>query len=74
VRECTFAISGSVDANQAAEGTVLLDGQPLTFDDPNGWSLVDDKTMKLNGTACDTFLDDPTVTLTAQFPCGVIIP
>ena len=73
VRECTFAISGSIDANQAAQGTVLLDGQPLTFDDPNGWSLVDENTMKLNGTACQTFLDDPTVTLSAQFPCGVIV-
>jgi hypothetical protein len=73
VRECTFAISGSVDPNQAADGTVLLNGNELVFDDPNGWSLVDDKTMKLNGTACDDFLADSTATLSAQFPCGVIV-
>jgi hypothetical protein len=74
VRDCTFAISDRVDASQAADGTVKLNDQPLVFNDPNGWTLVDEHTLKLNGSACQTFLDDPTVSLSAEFPCGVIIP
>jgi hypothetical protein len=73
VRECTFGISGTVDASTASTGTVQLNGSNLIYDDPNGWSLVDSMTMKLNGTACDAFLDDPSVTLTAEFPCGVVV-
>jgi hypothetical protein len=73
VRECTFAISGAVDASQAGDGTVKLNGQTLGYDDPNGWSLVDESTLKLNGTACDTFLEDPSVSLSAEFPCGVVV-
>jgi hypothetical protein len=71
--DCTFAISSPVDPARASEGTVKLNGQTLGYDDPNGWSLVDASTLKLNGTACDAFLADPEVSLFAQFPCGVVV-
>jgi hypothetical protein len=71
--DCTFAISSPVDPTRASEGTVKLNGMTLGYDDPNGWSLVDASTLKLNGTACDAFLADPQVSLFAQFPCGVVV-
>ncbi len=73
VRQCTFGVSGTVDPAQAGAGTVKLNGTALGYDAPDGWSLVDGMTIKLNGTACDTFLNDPAVTLSASFPCGVVI-
>jgi hypothetical protein len=73
VRECTFSLGGSVADGHASEGTVKLNGVELGYDDPNGWTLVDPMTLQLNGTACDQFLQDPTVQLTAEFPCGVVV-
>jgi hypothetical protein len=71
--DCTFAISSPVDPARADEGTVKLNGMTLVYDDPNGWSLVDANTLKLNGSACQQFLADPEVQLFAQFPCGVVV-
>ena len=35
--------------------------------------LVDETTIELQGTACDTVLTALEVHLTAEFPCGAII-
>jgi hypothetical protein len=73
VRECTFALDGAVDPATACSGTVTLDGMVLPCNGADGWHLVDDRTLKLDGAACETFLGDPTVSFTADFPCGAII-
>ncbi|MCA9669312.1 MAG: VWA domain-containing protein [Myxococcales bacterium] len=69
VRTCSFTLSGAV--TDAASGTVLLDGQKLTY--KTDWELTDQRTMKLLGQACQTFLDKASVTLEARFPCGTVI-
>ena len=50
-----------------------LDGTPLVLDDADGWILVDDHTIELQGAACQTVLNDDTVSLSAYFPCGIVI-
>jgi hypothetical protein len=65
---CEVALGGTVVGDPAA-GTVVLDGQALELDAPNGWRLVSPSTIELGGTACATAsanLDDLSVT----FPCG----
>jgi hypothetical protein len=72
LRTCIFTLDGSVDPNDACSGTVELNGMPLTCG--TDWQLVDPNTIELLGAACDTFLNTDDVTLTAEFPCGVVIP
>ncbi len=73
VRTCTFSVSGTVDLSLAHSGTVILNGMPLVYQGANGWHMLDEHTMELDGDACQQFLSDPSVILTATFPCGVII-
>ncbi|MBI5548304.1 MAG: VWA domain-containing protein [Deltaproteobacteria bacterium] len=73
-RTCRFILNGSVVPGTESSGEVILNGQRLAYLDPNGWKLVDAKTLELNGSACATFMASDTGTLTASFGCGSIIP
>lgn len=73
VRTCVLPIDGgTVDPNRVCEGTVTLNGSVLACG--TDWQLLaDNATLELLGAACDTFLDDDDVALTAEFPCGVFV-
>jgi len=73
VRSCSFVLSSSTSGALADQGTVVLNGTPLVQDDPDGWTLTDPMTLELLGGACRAFLQDPSVSLSAEFPCGVSI-
>jgi hypothetical protein len=73
VRSCAFAINGTVKAGGEADGRVVLNGMPLTLNDPNGWRLSSPSTIELQGTACETVKSADTVSLSATFPCGIVI-
>jgi hypothetical protein len=64
-----FGIMESV----ACMGTVKLNGEPLECGD-NGWRLKDANTIEITGTACERFQKENNATITANFPCEVIIP
>ncbi len=73
VRSCKFTLDGQVEASEAGKGTVLLDGKPLTYNDPNGWKLNPPSEVEITGTACDTIKSgDHKVAI--DFPCGVYSP
>jgi hypothetical protein len=74
VRSCSFALDGTVTDGGEAEGTVTLNGAPLTLNDPNGWRLSSPSTIELTGTACDTVKNTDSVSLNASFPCGIVVP
>jgi hypothetical protein len=71
-RTCVIAVDGNVDLGRADEGTVILNGVELGFG--TDWEMQDGSTLVLLGDACTTFLETPVVDLTAEFPCGVVIP
>jgi hypothetical protein len=73
VRSCTFMLDGVVAPADWGLGDVQLDGTPLVYSDPNGWTLSDGSTLVLQGTACSTFLEAASPVLTAVWPCGTII-
>jgi hypothetical protein len=73
VRSCAFAINGTVNAGGEADGSVVLNGTPLSLNDPNGWRLSSPSTIELLGSACDTVKNSDNVALDATFPCGSII-
>ncbi len=74
VVSCTHDMNATVVGNPAL-GTVLIDGAPATYNDPNGWKLEDNKVqITLQGTACDTFKAKPGSVLAVTFPCKVAVP
>lgn len=70
---CQIALNGTIEADEACTGTVTYNGEVLACNDPNGWRLVDDHTLQLTGTACETFVGTRSV-VHARFPCGVFVP
>jgi hypothetical protein len=68
VRRCTIELGTSVGTERVFEGRLVLDGQPLESDRRNGWTFVDDDTLRLNGAACDQVLADGE-RLEVRFPC-----
>jgi hypothetical protein len=70
---CSFELNGIVTLDDYCEGTVLLDGMPLSC--PEEWHMLDDHTIELLGQACETLQDGQSHTVSADFPCGgVAIP
>lgn len=70
VRSCTFSMDGQVDPSRASTGTVTLDGQPLTYG--TDWQLVDESTLQLLGSACDTIMAGGDHSVTASFECNAV--
>ncbi|MGE0789047.1 MAG: VWA domain-containing protein [Sandaracinaceae bacterium] len=71
---CVVTLSGSIeDVSQACVGRVELNGVALPCDDPNGWRAIDSTHIELQGNACDTLQTTPGVTLSATFPCDIIL-
>ena len=71
VRTCDFTLQGRVELDEAARGTVTVDGQVLTFGDPNGWEMPDDTTVRLLGEACEAVQADA-AGVSMRFPCDAI--
>jgi hypothetical protein len=69
VRDCVFTLDGNVVDGYENQGTVMLDGQSLSKDDPNGWRLNGSNEVQLLGTACET-IQDGEHQLAIDFPCG----
>jgi hypothetical protein len=73
VRSCVFTLNGKVDPMYAAQGVVVLDGDKLGYNDPNGWQLNGESEIEIVGAACDK-IQEGEHTLTVTFPCGTVIP
>jgi len=72
-RSCVFSLNGRVEAKNADQGTVVLDGKPLVYGDQNGWTLKQADEVELLGEAC-TQVQEGDDTLNIDFPCEVFTP
>jgi hypothetical protein len=72
-RSCVFSLNGRVKPENAAEGTVVLNGQTLVYGDANGWRLKQADQVELVGEACAQVQagDDK---LDINFPCRIFVP
>lgn len=52
-RECSFGLDVALPLELAPGCTVEVNGMPVDYDDPNGWSRPDEQTVELQGTACE---------------------
>lgn len=74
--DCNVQLQGSVAAGQPGaecQGTVTLGGTPLECNGANGWRLEGKSTLVLQGEACQRFKFDPSVVLSADFPCNLVV-
>ena len=71
VASCDLVLDGDITEGQAAAGTVLLNGNPLTYG--TDWTLVGTNTIHLEAGACMTLQNSTNPTVTGTFPCGTII-
>lgn len=69
---CEVTLNGAVPGD-GCDGKVRLNGRLLDCNDDNGWSLVDDKHVLLQGSACAELKDGSSARLEVSFPCGVDI-
>ncbi len=76
VRNCQLDLDGNVDLSRADEGVVVItiDGVATTLTFGVDWQMVDNDTLELLGQACTDFLEQDNVSLSAEFPCGTVIP
>lgn len=70
---CQITLDGTVQSGQHCAGEVTLNGFALECDAADGWHLLDDRTVQLTGSACESFLTTPSQ-VHADFPCGVFTP
>jgi hypothetical protein len=53
---------------------VTLDGQQVNLGDPNGWELIGDRIVQLNGTSCATLQGGGSHSVEVQVLCSVVPP
>ncbi|MFK7999490.1 MAG: VWA domain-containing protein [Polyangiales bacterium] len=70
---CTIELEGRIDVAEACTGRVELNGNPLVCDDPDGWVVIDESHIELQGEACERLTMNSNSTLRATFPCGVLV-
>jgi hypothetical protein len=68
IRTCTISLGQWAGASRGLDGRISLDGQTLEFGSADGWSFVDDATLRIHGTACQKILGDGQK-LEISFPC-----
>jgi len=71
VVSCDLTLDGDVSPEQAASGTVLLNGNPLTYG--TDWTLLGTNVIHLEDGACTILQNSTNPTVTANFPCGAVI-
>jgi len=79
VKSCTFDLSSingksiHVDLNQLNKASVTIEGNSISLDGTNGWSMATGTQLVLNGTACDTWQSPNVKNIAFNFPCEIIV-
>ena len=66
-------MDGEVREGLEAQCDVAVDGEPLTFNDENGWRLNSPSEVEILGTTCEGILDGTLSNISVTCPCGVIL-
>ncbi len=71
VISCDLSLTSSIDPAQAMNGTVVVNGQTLTYG--TDWILVNGNVIRIQGAACTALKTATNPTVAATFPCGSVI-
>ena len=75
-KSCRFDLQGRIKVNldKQQQGTVLIDGAVVPFGQTDGWHMVSETELVLEGAACAQWQEKPEGVIDFKFPCDVIIP
>lgn len=79
VKSCSFDLSDvsgkslKVDLTKLAQANVKIEGNIISQDATNGWSMMSSSQLVLNGTACTTWRNPNNNDISFAFPCSTII-
>ena len=81
VKSCTFDLTATggasikVDLKQLSKATIKVEGTavPLDMASGNGWNMINETTLQLFGSACDTWRNPSAKTIDFNFPCEIIV-
>ncbi len=68
---CDLTVNASVTQEQAAAAEIKLNGRALAFG--TDWILVGDRTIRIQGAACDMMKASANPMVDGTFPCGVVL-
>lgn len=68
---CTYELDTAPSPDHVR---VLLDGAQINLDDPNGWVLMGDHTVQIQGGACDQLRSTGAHSVEVTVECGVVPP
>jgi len=68
---CQIRLNGKVVVGQECSGYVELNSEKLVCNGANGWKLVDESHILLQGSACKTLMNNSKAIVNAGFPCEV---
>jgi hypothetical protein len=69
VLSCALTVDGVIPSNSPSPGVVYLDGDPIPYNDPDGWEYANPSTIRLVGASCDTVKAGGSHTVTIEIPC-----
>jgi hypothetical protein len=73
VRSCVIDLEGQIATGKESDGTITLDGQELTLDDPDGWQVNSPSQVELLGDACE-LIKRGQHDIAIKFPCDSFQP
>jgi hypothetical protein len=71
---CDIELNGAISRDDACSGMVTLDGMALKCNDPNGWALIDERNIRLQGSACQHLMTKNDSIVEASFTCSAFRP
>lgn len=71
---CEIELNGAISSADACSGVVKLDGMTLKCNDPNGWALIDERNIRLQGSACMHLTNKNDAMVEASFTCTAFRP
>lgn len=78
IKSCSFDLAGDVKVDLARtdlgdKAKILINGKAVPFDVSNGWHMLSETTVQLEGQACADWRVPGETAIQFDFPCDVII-
>ena len=81
VKSCVFDLTATggasikVNLDQLNKASVAIEGTtvPLDPNSANGWNMINQSTLELFGSACDTWHNPANKNIAFDFPCDIIV-
>jgi hypothetical protein len=78
IKSCSFDLTGDVEVDLArtdlgTRAKIIVNGAAVPFDATNGWRMLNETTVALEGEACNMWRQPGETSIDFDFPCEVIV-